>query len=303
MPREVLDPAPPQPGAAPRGDGERLLQVHRVRPDREDRRQGSYQQPCHRIFGHDADLPVTDWVSENHWWRADPLPAAPGIGAAGHIFRANSKGSLIFRTILDLYWTALDSNGTIRSRRSPGDAPHLPQTEDGGRRRRDTGRRVPGRRQANRTDGWDGRPRADQRGMAYDRPRHRGPRLRRRTSGIRSGCGWTRRPAATLPAGSATPRKATACRTCGREDLHRALTTIAESPAMAVHGIHLNWRGEPLMNPRFHELLAVCAEVMPTVRLQWHTNGTMLTARRAREILVWCRSRTRSSSRSTAATR
>jgi len=69
------------------------------------------------------------------------------------------------------------------------------------------------------------------------------------------------------------------------EDLHRALTTIAESPAMAVHGIHLNWRGEPLMNPRFHELLAVCAEVMPTVRLQWHTNGTMLTARRAREIL------------------
>lgn len=26
-----------------------------------------YQQPCHRIFGHDADLPVTDWVSENHW--------------------------------------------------------------------------------------------------------------------------------------------------------------------------------------------------------------------------------------------
>jgi dTDP-4-amino-4,6-dideoxygalactose transaminase len=26
-----------------------------------------YDQPCHRIMGTDEDLPVTDWVAENHW--------------------------------------------------------------------------------------------------------------------------------------------------------------------------------------------------------------------------------------------
>jgi perosamine synthetase len=26
-----------------------------------------YDQPCHRIMGHDVDLPNTDWVAENHW--------------------------------------------------------------------------------------------------------------------------------------------------------------------------------------------------------------------------------------------
>ena len=26
-----------------------------------------YDEPCHRILGHQVDLPNTDWVAENHW--------------------------------------------------------------------------------------------------------------------------------------------------------------------------------------------------------------------------------------------
>jgi perosamine synthetase len=26
-----------------------------------------YDEPCHRILGHDVDLPNSDWVAENHW--------------------------------------------------------------------------------------------------------------------------------------------------------------------------------------------------------------------------------------------
>jgi hypothetical protein len=26
-----------------------------------------YDQPCHRLMGHQVDLPNTDWVAENHW--------------------------------------------------------------------------------------------------------------------------------------------------------------------------------------------------------------------------------------------
>ena len=26
-----------------------------------------YDQPCHRLLGHSADLPNSDWVAENHW--------------------------------------------------------------------------------------------------------------------------------------------------------------------------------------------------------------------------------------------
>lgn len=93
-----------------------------------------------------------------------------------------------------------------------------------------------------------------------------------------------------------TSRCNLACRLCytkqshGREDLapedlRRMLIDLRDNPSVAVQSIHLNWRGEPLMNPRFAELLATVAEVMPEVKLQWHTNGTMLTQKRVREIL------------------
>jgi dTDP-4-amino-4,6-dideoxygalactose transaminase len=26
-----------------------------------------YDEPCHRVLGHQVDLPVSDWVAENHW--------------------------------------------------------------------------------------------------------------------------------------------------------------------------------------------------------------------------------------------
>ena len=35
-----------------------------------------YDEPCHRIMGHDVDLPNTDWVAENHW--CVPLYYRPG---------------------------------------------------------------------------------------------------------------------------------------------------------------------------------------------------------------------------------
>ncbi len=39
-----------------------------------------YDQPCHRILGHDIDLPNTDWVAANHW--CVPLYYAPAHDAA-----------------------------------------------------------------------------------------------------------------------------------------------------------------------------------------------------------------------------
>ncbi len=26
-----------------------------------------YDEPCHRIMGHETDLPVSDWIATNHW--------------------------------------------------------------------------------------------------------------------------------------------------------------------------------------------------------------------------------------------
>jgi radical SAM protein with 4Fe4S-binding SPASM domain len=69
------------------------------------------------------------------------------------------------------------------------------------------------------------------------------------------------------------------------EDLSGALRRLMASPTVDVKTIHLNWRGEPLMNPRFAELLAVTRDVMPHIKLQWHTNGTMLTKKRVHEVL------------------
>lgn len=69
------------------------------------------------------------------------------------------------------------------------------------------------------------------------------------------------------------------------EDLRGALSRMAASPDIEVKTIHLNWRGEPLMNGRFSELLAVVQETLPDVYLQWHTNGTLLTKKRVQQIL------------------
>ncbi|KAA2244266.1 radical SAM protein [Salinarimonas soli] len=70
------------------------------------------------------------------------------------------------------------------------------------------------------------------------------------------------------------------------DDLRRSLRKLTSSPTIEVKTIHLNWRGEPLMNPHFAELLAVTRDEMPGIQLQWHTNGTMLTEKRFREVLA-----------------
>jgi MoaA/NifB/PqqE/SkfB family radical SAM enzyme len=87
-----------------------------------------------------------------------------------------------------------------------------------------------------------------------------------------------------------------ACRLCytkfshGRLDMDPAkledvLSRMVAAPSIEVKGIHLNWRGEPLMHPGFARLLEITCRLMPHTPLQWHTNGTMLTERRVDEIL------------------
>jgi len=39
-----------------------------------------YDEPCHRLMGHAVDLPVTDWIAENHW--CAPLYYRPETGDA-----------------------------------------------------------------------------------------------------------------------------------------------------------------------------------------------------------------------------
>jgi MoaA/NifB/PqqE/SkfB family radical SAM enzyme len=94
-----------------------------------------------------------------------------------------------------------------------------------------------------------------------------------------------------------TTRCNLACRLCytkqshGKLDLEPTelegvLSRLSASPSIAVKGIHLNWRGEPLMNPLFEDLLATTRRLLPQSPLQWHTNGTMLTPKRVRSILA-----------------
>jgi perosamine synthetase len=45
-----------------------------------------YEDPCHRLMGHQVDLPNTDWVAENHWcaplyYRPLALPALQAVSA------------------------------------------------------------------------------------------------------------------------------------------------------------------------------------------------------------------------------
>lgn len=49
---------------------------------------------------------------------------------------------------------------------------------------------------------------------------------------------------------------------------------------------HLNWRGEPLMNPQFERLLEVYMARWADVPMHWHTNGLLLTRKRARRIIA-----------------
>lgn len=49
---------------------------------------------------------------------------------------------------------------------------------------------------------------------------------------------------------------------------------------------HLNWQGEPLMNPSFEELLQIFGRRIPDIPMHWHTNGTLLTRKRAQKLVA-----------------
>jgi len=64
--REQLDPLYPNRVRLPRGmtSGHYKYIVF----DPIERSTGKvYDEPCHRLLGHSVDLPVTDWVAQNHW--------------------------------------------------------------------------------------------------------------------------------------------------------------------------------------------------------------------------------------------
>jgi dTDP-4-amino-4,6-dideoxygalactose transaminase len=64
--REILDPLHPARLELPEGMVSGLYKY--IVFDPVPRSTGRvYDQPCHRLLGHQVDLPVSDWVAENHW--------------------------------------------------------------------------------------------------------------------------------------------------------------------------------------------------------------------------------------------
>ena len=64
--REHLDPVHPSRLALPEGMVSGLYKY--IVFDPIERSTGRvYDEPCHRLMGHQVDLPATDWIAENHW--------------------------------------------------------------------------------------------------------------------------------------------------------------------------------------------------------------------------------------------
>lgn len=86
-----------------------------------------------------------------------------------------------------------------------------------------------------------------------------------------------------------------ACRDCYTKQAHapnllppdrfRAIFERLSSPLVSMQKIHLNWRGEPLLNKKLPEVLKIRRKILPRVPLEFHTNGLLLTRRRSQEIL------------------
>lgn len=60
-------------------------------------------------------------------------------------------------------------------------------------------------------------------------------------------------------------------------DLNLMIDNLQEKEDLNVREITFNWRGEPLMNKRFPELLELLVNRMPGVRVQFHTNAMLLS--------------------------
>lgn len=69
-------------------------------------------------------------------------------------------------------------------------------------------------------------------------------------------------------------------------DAFRRLADWLEPVRPHIRVLHLNWQGEPLMNPDFEGLLQVHGESLSDIPMHWHTNGTLLTPKRAGKIVA-----------------
>lgn len=67
--------------------------------------------------------------------------------------------------------------------------------------------------------------------------------------------------------------------------LQHVISNLQSVPGLRVHEITFNWRGEPLMNKRFPELLQIVCDGFHGARVQFHTNA-MLINRRVAERLI-----------------
>lgn len=77
------------------------------------------------------------------------------------------------------------------------------------------------------------------------------------------------------------------CRDCYTKHVHAPVLQTVEgfeqilkrliSAPIRIEKLHLNWRGEPLTNKRFPELLDIRQAVAPDVPVEFHTNGLLLS--------------------------
>jgi MoaA/NifB/PqqE/SkfB family radical SAM enzyme len=70
------------------------------------------------------------------------------------------------------------------------------------------------------------------------------------------------------------------------EDFEAILDNVEADPSLDISLVHLNWRGEPLLNPRFTELLDVLARRPRPLPAHWHTNGTIIHPKLAAAIVA-----------------
>ena len=70
------------------------------------------------------------------------------------------------------------------------------------------------------------------------------------------------------------------------EDFEAILDNVEGDPSLEINLVHLNWRGEPLLNPRFTELLDVLARRPRPLPAHWHTNGTIIHPKLADAIVA-----------------
>lgn len=70
------------------------------------------------------------------------------------------------------------------------------------------------------------------------------------------------------------------------KDFEAILDNVEADPSLDISLVHLNWRGEPLLNPRFTELLDVLARRPRPLPAHWHTNGTIIHPKLAAAIVA-----------------